>query len=99
MIVTIQKSQKIIKRGFIITTENYRQPQAYADAGNYIDINKFLGLSAFILCLYIIGSFMFSAQAIGDRLKESRKSFIADFACRVSYRPLYGKGAIPCTGT
>ena len=76
VIVTIQKNQKIIKRGFIITAENYRQLQAYSDAGNYIDINKFLGLSAFILCLYIIGVFMFSAQTIGDRLKESRKVFL-----------------------
>ena len=76
VIVTIQKNQKIIKRGFIITAENYRQLQAYSDAGNYIDINKFLGLSAFILCLYIIGVFMFSAQTIGDRLKESQKVFL-----------------------
>ena len=76
VIVTIQKNQKIIKRGFIITTENYRQLQAYSDAGNYLDINRFLGLSAFILCLYIIGSFMFSAQTLGDRLKESRKVFL-----------------------
>ena len=76
VIVTIQKNQKIIKRGFIITTENYRQLQAYSDAGNYIDINKFLGLSAFILCLYIVGAFMFSLQATGERLQESRKVFL-----------------------
>lgn len=76
VIVTIQKNQKIIKRGFIITAENYRQLQAYSDAGNYIDINKSLGLSAFMLCLYIISAFMFSAQAIEERLKESRKIFL-----------------------
>lgn len=76
VIVTIQKNQKIIKRGFIITSENYRQLQAYSDAGNYIDINKFLGLSAFILCLYIIGVFMLSPQSISGRLKESRKIFL-----------------------
>ena len=76
VIVTIQKSQKIIKRGFIITAENYRQLQAYSDAGNYLDLNKFFGLSAFILCLYIISVFMLSPQTIGDRLKESRKVFL-----------------------
>ena len=76
VIVTIQKNQKIIKRGFIITAENYRQLQAYSDAGNYLDLSKFLGVSAFILCLYIIGVYMFSPQSIGDRLKESRKLFL-----------------------
>ena len=76
VIVTIQKNQKIIKRGFIITAENYRQLQAYSDAGNYLDLSKFLGLSAFMLCLYIIGVYMFSPQSIGDRLKESRKVFL-----------------------
>ena len=76
VIVTIQKNQKIIKRGFIITTENYRQLQAYSDAGNYLDLSKFLGLSAFILCLYIVGAFMFSLQATGERLQESRKVFL-----------------------
>ena len=76
VIVTIQKNQKIIKRGFIITAENYRQLQAYSDAGNYLDLSKFLGLSAFILCLYIVGAFMFSLQATGERLQESRKVFL-----------------------
>ena len=76
VIVTIQKNQKIIKRGFIITTENYRQLQAYSDSGNYLDLNKFFGLSAFILCLYIIGVFMLLPQTISDRLKESRKIFL-----------------------
>ena len=76
VIVTIQKNQKIIKRGFIITTENYRQLQAYSDSGNYLDLNKFFGLSAFILCLYIIGVFMLLPQTMSDRLKESRKVFL-----------------------
>ena len=76
VIVTIQKNQKIIKRGFIITMENYRQLQAYSDSGNYLDLNKFFGLSAFILCLYIIGVFMLLPQTISDRLKESRKIFL-----------------------
>lgn len=76
VIVTIQKNQKIIKRGFIITMENYRQLQAYSDSGNYLDLNKFFGLSAFILCLYIIGVFMLLPQTMSDRLKESRKVFL-----------------------
>ena len=76
VIVTIQKNQKIIKRGFIITMENYRQLQAYSDSSNYLDLNKFFGLSAFILCLYIIGVFMLLPQTMSDRLKESRKVFL-----------------------
>ena len=53
VIVTIQKNQKIIKRGFIITAENYRQLQAYSDAGNYLDLNKSLSsvfISSVSLC-------------------------------------------------
>ena len=76
VIVTIQKNQKIIKRGFIITAENYRQLEAYFDAGNYLDPRKFLGLAAFILCLYIIGGFILSAAETGEQLKESRKIFL-----------------------
>ena len=56
--------------------ENYRQLQAYSDSGNYLDLNKFFGLSAFILCLYIIGVFMLLPQTMSDRLKESRKVFL-----------------------
>ena len=76
VIVTIQKNQKIIKRGFIVTAENYEQLQAYANVGNYLDVSKFLGLSAFIVCLYVIGIFIFSNQAISVRLKESQKIFL-----------------------
>ena len=76
VIVTIQKNQKIIKRGFIVTGENYRQLQAYSDAGNYLDIGKFLGLAAFVVCLYAIGLFIFSKQVTAGRLKESQKVFL-----------------------
>lgn len=74
--VTIQKNQKIIRRGFIITAENYRQLQAYADAGNDIDIGKIVAFSAFLFCFYIIAAFMFSQEALGERLKESHKIFL-----------------------
>lgn len=74
--VTIQKNQKIIKRGFIITAENHRQLQAYTEAGAYLDISKFFGLIAFIFCIYIIGIFIFSHQAISVRIKESKKIFL-----------------------
>lgn len=76
VIVTIKKNQKIIKRGFIITAENYRQLQAYADAGTYIDIGKYFALICFLFCLYIVGMFTFSKQAICNRLKESQKIFL-----------------------
>ena len=95
VIVTIQKNQKIIKRGFIITTENDRQLQAYSDAGNYLDLNKFFGLSAFILCLYIIGVFMLSPQTISDQLKESRKVFLLLISLAVYLIVLFTTKALP----
>ena len=76
VIITIPKNQKIIKRGFIITAENYRQLQAYADAGNYLDVSKLLALILFILCLYAAGLFTFSKQAVNGTLKESQKIFL-----------------------
>ncbi|MEL3906816.1 MAG: HDIG domain-containing protein [Treponema sp.] len=76
VIVTIQKNQKIIKRGFIITAENYRQLQAYAEAGNYLDVGKFIGIVCFLICLYAAGLFTFSKQALNSPLKESQKIFL-----------------------
>lgn len=74
--VIIQKNQKIIRRGFIITTENYRQLQAYTDTGNDLDIGKIVAFSAFLFCFYIIAAFMFSQEALGERLKENHKIFL-----------------------
>lgn len=89
VIVTIQKNQKIIKRGFIITAENYRQLQAYIDAGSYIDMGKFLGVAAFIFCLYGIGLFIFSQQAANSRLKESQKVFLLLISVAVYFAVLF----------
>ncbi|MGP1594553.1 MAG: HD family phosphohydrolase [Treponema sp.] len=74
--IHIQKNQRIIKRGFIITSENYKQLQAYINAGIYIDMTKFFSLLFFLLCLYAAGLFTFSEQVTRQTLKESQKIFL-----------------------
>lgn len=96
VIVTIQKNQKIIKRGFIVTAENYRQLQAYTNAGTYLDMSKFLGLVAFIVCIYAIGVFMFSHQAITVRLKESKKIFLLLISLTVYLTVLFTAQSAVC---
>jgi len=56
VLVILQKGQKIIKRGFIITEENYNQLKALASSGGYIDLRQFTGT---ILCLLVVAFISF----------------------------------------
>lgn len=74
--IHIQKNQRIIKRGFIITSENYKQLQAYINAGIYIDTAKFFSILFFLIFLYAAGLFIFSEPVTRQALKESQKIFL-----------------------
>lgn len=76
VLITIEKGQKIIKRGFIITQENYNQLKAYAEAGSSFDVSQLISIGLFLVCLYVLGSFIFSQGIIDTRLKESQKIFL-----------------------
>jgi cyclic-di-AMP phosphodiesterase PgpH len=59
VLVVIDKGQRIIKRGFIITEENYAQLEALASSGVYIDIRHFLGTLLFLVILALSSYYVF----------------------------------------
>lgn len=75
VLVVIEKGQKIIKRGFIITGENYTQLEALASSGVYIDIRHFLGTLLFLIILAISSYYIFSSGISGG-MPEYRNAVI-----------------------
>ncbi len=65
VLVIIQKGQKIIRRGFLITEENFQQLQALSSSGMYIDIRQFSGTILFLLVLLLLSLFLFSPAVYG----------------------------------
>jgi putative nucleotidyltransferase with HDIG domain len=66
VLVVIQRGQKIIKRGFIITEENYRQLEALANSGVYIDIRQFVGTVMWLFVLMIVSCYLFISGFLGE---------------------------------
>ena len=75
VLVVIQKGQKIIKRGFIITEESYNQLEALANSGVYIDISHFLGTLLCLLILFISAFYIYSSGVSGA-IPEYRNAVI-----------------------
>lgn len=73
VLVVIQKGQKIIKRGFIITEDNYAQLEALANSGVYVDIRHFVGTLLALLALIIVSCYVFSFGVSGSKT-DFRKS-------------------------
>ncbi|MCD1654708.1 HDIG domain-containing protein [Treponema zuelzerae] len=71
VLVVLQKGQKIIKRGFIITDESFRQLHALANSGVYIDIRQFSGSLLFLLLTIFLSFYMFFT-ALPQELAEFR---------------------------
>jgi len=68
VLVVIQKGQKIIKRGFIITEDSYNQLEALASSGVYIDLRQFFGAVLFLLLLLVAAVYLFNAEITNIRL-------------------------------
>lgn len=60
VLVVIPKDHKIIRRGFIISEENYRQLEALAGSGMFIDTRLFLGTVLFFCVILLCALFLFS---------------------------------------
>jgi putative nucleotidyltransferase with HDIG domain len=75
VLVVIEKGQKIIKRGFIITEESYHQLEALANSGVYIDIRHFLGTLLCLIILAISSYYVFSSGITGS-LPDYRNAVI-----------------------
>jgi len=73
VMLIIQKGQKIIKRGFLITDESYNQLEALANSGVYIDLHHFFGTILCLLILFITACYVFSKSVIGTST-DTRKA-------------------------
>ncbi|EFW36448.1 7TM receptor with intracellular HD hydrolase [Treponema phagedenis F0421] len=62
VMVTIEKGEKIVRSGFIITSENYQRLMAYAKSGNYIDRRVFTAMTLFLCLLYVLAIFLFGKR-------------------------------------
>lgn len=65
VLVVIQKGQRIIRRGFIITPEAYLQLEALAKAGGHIDVRQFVGTILLLLIITLLAVFIFSYRIFG----------------------------------
>ncbi len=65
VLVVLQKGQKIIKRGFLITEESYQQLEALVFSGVYINTRQFVGALLFLALLMALALYAFSAGVIG----------------------------------
>lgn len=66
--VTINKNQKILKRGFIINEETYNQLKIYSKEGNYIDFRHFFGALVFLFISIIVSLFLLSETILDKTL-------------------------------
>ncbi|HNY15879.1 MAG TPA: HDIG domain-containing protein [Treponemataceae bacterium] len=69
VLMVIDKGQKIIKRGFIITEESFGQLEALANSGVFIDVRQFAGTLLVLLSIGILAFYVFSSAGAGPSLE------------------------------
>lgn len=65
VLVVIQKGQKIVKRGFIVTEEQYTQLKALADSGVHVDARQFMGSVLFLAAVIVLSVFLLLPKLSG----------------------------------
>ncbi|UTC65853.1 MULTISPECIES: HD family phosphohydrolase [unclassified Treponema] len=66
--ITIEKNQKIIRRGFIISEDAYTRLKAYIGDGKYVDFWQIAAGIVFLTLSMITSLFLFSQKIIGQNL-------------------------------
>ncbi|AIN94240.1 HD family phosphohydrolase [Treponema putidum] len=66
--INIEKNQKIIKRGFIISEDAYTRLKVYAADGRYVDLRQIAAALVFLSLSLITSLFLFSQKIIGQDL-------------------------------
>ncbi len=89
----VQKGEKVIKKGFVITEEAYRKLEKMANVREYIDYRAFADALIYLALLILLWFFLFSKALVGHtvNLKESIVQvifFVAVFASAVFARKL-----------
>jgi putative nucleotidyltransferase with HDIG domain len=77
VMVTLQKGQRIIKRGFIVTEESYRQLEALAKSGARLNTRKFFTTMVWLLVTVLLSLFLFSGKVLGNRLDFRMTTVVA----------------------
>lgn len=69
----VQKGEKVIKKGFVISEEAYRKLEKMANVQEYIDYRAFVDSLIYLALLIVLWFFLFSKYLVGHtvRLKES----------------------------
>lgn len=67
--INIEKNQKIIKRGFIISEDAYTRLKAYVGEGRYIDFRQIAAAVIFLILSLVVSLFLFSKKIIGENLE------------------------------
>ncbi|MBR5965987.1 MAG: HDIG domain-containing protein [Treponema sp.] len=98
----VQKGEKVIKKGFVITEEAYRKLEKMANIHEYIDYRAFANSLLYLAMLIVLWFFLFSKVLVGHtvHLKESIVSvifFLAVFASAVFTRKLNFASGSPFT--
>lgn len=65
VLVAIQKGQKIAKRGFIVTEEQYNQLKALSESGVHVDLRQFIGSLLFLAVIVALSVYLLLPQLSG----------------------------------
>ena len=69
VIVTINKNQRILRRGFVINEEIYNQLKAYSRESDYFDVRHFMGAVLFLVMTAAVSLLIFSKNILGKSLE------------------------------
>ena len=83
--ITVTKGEKIIRKGFPITEENYAKLRKIAEAKVYIDFRALANAILYLFLLVVLSTFLFSPYMLGRKIKVKEMIFIA-----VMYTFVYG---------
>ena len=75
--VVVEKGEKIIKKGFPITEENYAKLRKIAEAKVYIDFRALANAFLYLFLLIVFSIFLFSPYMLGRKIKLKEMIFIA----------------------
>ena len=88
--ITVTKGEKIIRKGFPITEENYAKLRKIAEAKVYIDFRALANAILYLFLLVVLSTFLFSPYMLGRKIKVKQMNLIA-----VMYTFLYGVTTFP----
>ncbi len=92
--ITVEKNQKILRKGFLIRESEYEQLKVYASEKTYVDIRQFLSGLVFLFFSFILGIFLLSDKIAGDKLDFNLRLLIILFF-DISYAALLFLAPLP----